>query len=125
MLAQDDPETFARESFRSWWTIVVFWTAIIAGIAQRFGALTIPATYMYLLFYGLADIHSFQTTRKMPPDYDAMFHVTGFDRFIFERNALPPDQPFTFVTRSSRLPCDHPEIATSGPVRSSGRCRFF
>lgn len=79
--------------------------------------------YVYVLFYGLADIHSFQTTRKMRPDVDAMYHVTGFDRFIFERSALPPGQPFTFVTLSNRLPCDNPEIATSGPVWSSGECK--
>lgn len=79
--------------------------------------------YLYVLFYKLADIRSFQKTRQLRSDTDGMYHVTRFDRFVFERGALPAEQEYVFVSLPDRLPCSAPEITQSGPLWAVGRCR--
>jgi 4-amino-4-deoxy-L-arabinose transferase-like glycosyltransferase len=78
--------------------------------------------YLYPLFYGLSDIRRFQATRQMRID-KGVYRVSMFDRFYFEREALPADRSFAFVTRSNHLPCAAPEIDSAGPLWTVGRCR--
>jgi 4-amino-4-deoxy-L-arabinose transferase-like glycosyltransferase len=78
--------------------------------------------YLYVLFYGYADPKSFQTTRKLSLDADKLYHVASFDRFFFDRPALPPERSFAFVSLPDKLPCDHPQIFSAGPLWSVGRC---
>jgi hypothetical protein len=46
--------------------------------------------YLYVLFYGYADPRRFQSTRQLSLDADNLYHVASFDRFFFDRAALPP-----------------------------------
>jgi hypothetical protein len=78
--------------------------------------------YLYPLFYGLSDIRTFQATRQMRVE-KGVYRVSTFDRFYFERDRLPADKSFTFVTRSNHLPCAAPEIDTAGPLWTVGRCK--
>jgi hypothetical protein len=78
--------------------------------------------YLYVIFYGLADIRSFQTTRRMRTAADGLYHVAAFDRFVFGPDGAPPDTAFIFVTRPDRLPCDGAEVLKPGPLWAVGRC---
>ncbi len=78
--------------------------------------------YVYVLFYRLASTVSFQKTRRLRPADDRLYHVTGFDRFVFEREAIPQDASYVFVTLPDRLPCAAPEVFTHGPLWAVGRC---
>jgi hypothetical protein len=78
--------------------------------------------YLYVIFYGLADIRSFQTTRHMRTAPDGLYHVSGFDRFLFAPDAPPPETTYTFVTRIEHEPCDHPVGLVRGPVWAVGHC---
>jgi 4-amino-4-deoxy-L-arabinose transferase-like glycosyltransferase len=77
--------------------------------------------YLYVLFFGLADIKSFQNTRQLRIE-DGVYRISRFDRFVFEHEALPRDRGFAFVSRSDRLPCLNPDIADNGPLWTVGRC---
>jgi 4-amino-4-deoxy-L-arabinose transferase-like glycosyltransferase len=80
-----------------------------------------PQPYLYPLFYGLATVEEFQTTRQMQI-VDGVFKVSRFGRFVFDKAALPAQHGFTFVTLSTALPCASPESLKSGPVWATGRC---
>jgi len=77
--------------------------------------------YLYPLFYGLADIETFQATRQVRFE-DGVYRVSRFGRFYFEREALPPGRSFVFASRTTLLPCAAPEIASAGPLWAVGRC---
>jgi 4-amino-4-deoxy-L-arabinose transferase-like glycosyltransferase len=77
--------------------------------------------YLYVLFFGLADIANFQATRRMRVE-DGVYRVSGFGRFVFEREALPGNRDFVFVSRTNRIPCGAPKIASQGPLWVVGRC---
>jgi 4-amino-4-deoxy-L-arabinose transferase-like glycosyltransferase len=77
--------------------------------------------YLYVLFYHLATIRSFQATRDVRVE-DGVYRVSRFDRFVFEPAALPPGRGFVFVARSDRLPCAAPVDLSVGPIWSGGRC---
>jgi len=77
--------------------------------------------YPYVLFYGLADIETFQATRKFRIE-NGVYQVTRFGRFYFEPDALPPGRSFVFVGRANALPCEKPETLTTGPLWAVGRC---
>jgi hypothetical protein len=80
-----------------------------------------PQPYLYPLFYGLGSVEDFQATRRMTL-VDGMFKVSGFGRFVFDKDALPAGQSYVFVSLSSALPCASPDALKSGPVWSTGRC---
>jgi 4-amino-4-deoxy-L-arabinose transferase-like glycosyltransferase len=80
-----------------------------------------PQPYLYPLFYGLGSVGDFQATRRMET-IDGVFKVSSFDRFVFERDALPAGKSFVFVTLASALPCAAPESLRSGPIWATGRC---
>jgi hypothetical protein len=61
-------------------------------------------------------------TRRLRAADDKLYHVVGFDRFIFEREAIPKGAPYLFVTRPDRLPCNNPKMLESGLLWSVGRC---
>jgi 4-amino-4-deoxy-L-arabinose transferase-like glycosyltransferase len=78
--------------------------------------------YLYVIFYGYADPKSFQTTRKLSLDADSLYHVASFDRFYFDRSAVPAGHTFVFIALPDRAPCLHPEIISPRPLWSVGRC---
>jgi 4-amino-4-deoxy-L-arabinose transferase-like glycosyltransferase len=80
-----------------------------------------PQPYLYPLFYGLASVRDFQTTRRMTV-VDGVFRVSSFGRFVFNKDALPAGRNFVFVTLSTALPCPAPESLKSGPIWATGRC---
>jgi hypothetical protein len=77
--------------------------------------------YLYPLFYGLADIRSFQQTREMRIE-EGVYRVSRFDRFVFETAALPENRSFMFVSRANRAPCPDPQIVQAGMMWTVGRC---
>ncbi len=77
--------------------------------------------YLYVLFYGLADVTSFQATRQVET-VDGVYQVSRFDRFFFTKDALPRQESFVFISRANDLPCAAPEMLTSGPLWATGRC---
>jgi hypothetical protein len=77
--------------------------------------------YLYVLFYGLGDIETFQATRNVRIE-KGVYRVASFGRFYFERAALPPGRPFVFVTLSRDLPCATPDIKMAGQIWTVGRC---
>ena len=80
--------------------------------------------YLYVLFFGLSDIRTFQATRRVRID-NGVYRVSRFGRFMFERNALDTAEPasFAFVSRSNRIPCPAPEVFSSDTLWTAGRCR--
>ena len=78
--------------------------------------------YLYVLFYGLDTIESFQTTRAVTIE-NGVYRVASFGRFVFERKALPENRAFVFVSLAKNPPCAEPEIASSDPIWAVGRCR--
>jgi 4-amino-4-deoxy-L-arabinose transferase-like glycosyltransferase len=80
-----------------------------------------PQPYLYPLFYGLGSVDEFQATRRMTV-VDGVFKVSGFGRFIFDKDALPAGQSFAFVTLSTALPCAAPDQLRSDPIWATGRC---
>jgi hypothetical protein len=80
-----------------------------------------PQPYLYPLFYGLGSVADFQATRRMTV-VDGVFEVSGFGRFVFDKDALPAGKSFVFVTLSTALPCAAPEALKSGPIWATGRC---
>ncbi|HTJ65438.1 MAG TPA: glycosyltransferase family 39 protein [Alphaproteobacteria bacterium] len=97
-------------------------TALAAPDEPMLAAIGTVHPYLYPLFYGLSDLDRFRATRQMQIE-KGVFKVSSFDRFYFERDALPAGKSFVFVTRSDRLPCAAPEIAYAGPLWTVGRCR--
>jgi 4-amino-4-deoxy-L-arabinose transferase-like glycosyltransferase len=77
--------------------------------------------YLYVLFFGLADIETFQATRQVRI-VDGVYTVSRFGRFVFERGALAGAPSFVFVSRSNDLPCPNPDLVEAGPLWSVGRC---
>jgi 4-amino-4-deoxy-L-arabinose transferase-like glycosyltransferase len=77
--------------------------------------------YLYVLFYQLASIESFQATRRMQVE-DGIYRVSSFDRYYFDPTALPPGQSYVFVARSNALPCASPQAVTAGALWTVGRC---
>jgi hypothetical protein len=77
--------------------------------------------YLYVLFYGLADVESFQASRQVDT-VDGVYKVSRFDRFFFTKEAIPENGGFVFVSRANNLPCLIPEILTSGQLWATGRC---
>ena len=71
-----------------------------------------PQPYLYPLFYGLASVEDFQATRRMET-VDGVFRVSSFGRFVFDKEALPAEKSFVFVTLSTALPCAAPCSATA------------
>jgi 4-amino-4-deoxy-L-arabinose transferase-like glycosyltransferase len=80
-----------------------------------------PQPYLYPLFYGLGSVEDFQTTRRMTV-VDGVFAVSGFGRFVFDKDALPAGQSYVFVTLSTAVPCTSPDDLKSGPIWATGRC---
>jgi 4-amino-4-deoxy-L-arabinose transferase-like glycosyltransferase len=80
-----------------------------------------PQPYLYPLLYGLASVEEFQSTRRMTM-VDGVFKVSGFGRFVFDKDALPAGTRFVFVTLSTALPCKAAEALSSGPIWATGRC---
>lgn len=77
--------------------------------------------YLYVIFYGYADPKSFQATRNLTLDPDNLYHVASFDRFYFDRSAVPSG-PFVFVALPDRVPCANAQIVNPGPLWAVGRC---
>jgi 4-amino-4-deoxy-L-arabinose transferase-like glycosyltransferase len=80
-----------------------------------------PQPYLYPLFYGLGTIQEFQNTRRMTV-VDGVFKVSGFGRFVFDRDALAAGHSYVFVTLATALPCPSPEALKTGPIWATGRC---
>jgi 4-amino-4-deoxy-L-arabinose transferase-like glycosyltransferase len=80
-----------------------------------------PQPYLYPLFYGLGSVEDFQATRRMAV-VDGVFRVSSFGRFVFDKDALPADHGYVFLTLSTALPCASPEALKAGPVWATGRC---
>jgi hypothetical protein len=77
--------------------------------------------YLYVLFYGLGDIKSFQASRNVRVE-DGVYRVSSFDRFFFEKDAIPPNRSFVFVSLVRAMPCTSPIILNPGPLWAVGRC---
>jgi hypothetical protein len=77
--------------------------------------------YLYVLFFGLADIETFQATRKFRIE-NGVYRVTRFGRYFFEPEALPAEGSFVFLGRANALPCPAPDQMTAGAIWAVGRC---
>ncbi len=97
-------------------------TALATPDEPMFAEIGTVHPYLYPLFYGLSDIRRFQATRQMRIE-KGVYRVSMFDRFYFEREALPADRSFVFITRSNHLPCAAPEVDSAGPLWTVGRCK--
>jgi 4-amino-4-deoxy-L-arabinose transferase-like glycosyltransferase len=80
-----------------------------------------PQPYLYPLFYGLGSVEDFQATRRMTT-VDGVFKVSGFGRFVFDKDTLAAGQSYVFTTLSTALPCASPDALKTGPVWATGRC---
>jgi 4-amino-4-deoxy-L-arabinose transferase-like glycosyltransferase len=77
--------------------------------------------YLYVLFFGLGDIESFQHTRAVRIE-KGVYRVSSFGRFFFEKNALPSDRSFVFVSLAKNPPCADADVKSSGAIWAVGRC---
>lgn len=78
--------------------------------------------YVWVLFFGYGDLRSFRETRRMQLD-SGFYRVLGFGRFVFERDALPAGQPFTFVVRhEAPPPCPDARIIRADTMWVVGHC---
>jgi 4-amino-4-deoxy-L-arabinose transferase-like glycosyltransferase len=77
--------------------------------------------YLYVLFFGFGDIESFQRTRAVRIE-KGVYRVSSFGRFYFEKNALPPDRSFVFVSLAKTPPCADAATESSDPIWAVGRC---
>jgi hypothetical protein len=77
--------------------------------------------YLYVLFYGFGDIRQFQATRTLKIE-NGVNRVASFDRFYFEKTALPAGREFVFVSRANALPCGDADILRTDPIWAVGRC---
>jgi hypothetical protein len=95
-------------------------TALAAPNEPMLAEIGTVLPYLYTLFYGLSDLDRFRASRQMHVE-KGVYRVSSFDRFYFERDALPADKSFVFVTPSDQLPCRAPEIEEAGPLWVVGR----